>query len=192
MKHYTINQLASRFSQHILFSLFLSRLIRCFASRWSTHSNVYRLAPMFAKASKPNRLILLCLYLAGTIDTWRATGATMPPLARSIYRSRGITCESQRCLRSRVRGVRGVRACVRRLSSSLGFLERRRIHVLLAIRLVIYRGLFRRLLLCSAESARLSCWPIAVEKCRWFLSWFLLRLVLVMRLSERYSFIPQC
>lgn len=68
-------------------------LIRRFASRCSTHSSVYRLAPMFAKASELNRPVLFCLYLAGTIDTWRATGATMPPLARSIYRSRDITCE---------------------------------------------------------------------------------------------------
>lgn len=54
---------------------------------------VCRLAPMLAKASELNRPVLFYLYLAGTIDTWRATGATMPSLARSIYRSRGITCE---------------------------------------------------------------------------------------------------
>lgn len=55
--------------------------------------------------------------LAEAIDTWRATGVAVPrepsvtPLARSIYRSRGITCEPC-CVRDRVSACMRV-ACLR-------------------------------------------------------------------------------
>lgn len=88
----------------------------------SNRFRVCRLAPMLAKVSELNRPVLFCLYLGGAIDTWRATGATMPPLARSIYRSRGITCEpAMFAIACALRGVRAwLLACACRLSSSLG------------------------------------------------------------------------
>lgn len=54
-------------------------LIHRFASRRSADSASARWRRC-SEASELNRPVLFSLYLAGAIDTWRATGAALPPL----------------------------------------------------------------------------------------------------------------